>query len=95
MLGAGIHYVASCLSYALMATRSFERFLLPYSFVAASAIVAAWLLVPTHGLVGAAWAYCITGVVNCTIPVVIFITEKGRPTWNGRRTAVDTTSSEA
>lgn len=82
MLGAGIQYVASCLSYALMATRSFHRFLLPYSLVAVTAIVSAWLLVPSKGLIGAAWSYCIVGIVNCIIPVVIFFTEKGRPAWD-------------
>jgi O-antigen/teichoic acid export membrane protein len=83
MVAAGIQYVASCLNYALMATRSFQRFLLPYSLVAVTAVVSSWLLVPTKGLVGAAWAACIVGVVNCLIPIVIFLTEKGRPSLRG------------
>lgn len=92
MLGAGINYVASCLSYALMATRSFERFLLPYSLVAVTAVVSAWILVPSRGLVGAAWSYCIVGIANCLIPIAIFFTEKGRPTLNGGTSGGDRTA---
>jgi O-antigen/teichoic acid export membrane protein len=79
LVGAGIHYVASFLSYAVMATRTFERFLLPYSLVAITAVASAALLVPSHGLVGAAWSYCIVGVVNCLTSIGIYFTTKDRP----------------
>lgn len=63
-VGAGVGYVASFLGYALTAARYFAVQAPLFAVVAAATGLAAWILVPRFGLVGAAWSVIIGCLVN-------------------------------
>ena len=65
MLAALVAYVGAALGYAVNAARAFRQMVLPYAAVAASTLVACWLLVPRYGIRGAAWAVGVSSVATC------------------------------
>lgn len=73
MVAAALTYVGSLLGYGVSATRAFDRFTLPYAGVSAVALVAAAVLIPRHGLHGAAWALCAIAAATCLAPLSILI----------------------
>jgi O-antigen/teichoic acid export membrane protein len=72
MVAAGIGYFGSCLGYGITATRAYGRFLLPYMAVTLVTVAASAVLIPARGIMGAAWVLCITALVSCAAPLLIF-----------------------
>lgn len=73
MVAAALTYLGSLLGYGVAATRAFDRFTLPYAGVSAVALAAAAVLVPRHGLLGAAWALCAIAAATCLAPLSILL----------------------
>jgi O-antigen/teichoic acid export membrane protein len=72
MVAAAISYIGSSLGYGITATRAFARFYLPYFMMMIITLAAAALLIPRAGITGAAWTLCVTAVMSCLAPLVIF-----------------------
>jgi O-antigen/teichoic acid export membrane protein len=72
MVAAAISYIGSALGYGITATRAFARFYLPYFMMMMVTLAAAALLVPTAGIKGATWTLCVTAMISCLAPLVIF-----------------------
>jgi len=64
MIGATFTYIAAFLGYGMTAARRFGVQLPLFALVAASVTVLSYLLVPAWGLVGAAWAVVVAGIVQ-------------------------------
>ncbi len=80
MLAAAATYLGSFLGYACSATRAFHRFVVPYSVLTMVATVSSLALIPKFGLLGAAWATCITSVAGCVVPILILRSVHKSPT---------------
>lgn len=72
MVAAAIDYIGTCLSWGVTSTREFHHFSIPYFLVASLAVIASAILVPTHGLLGAAWVLCLLATAKSLVPVLIF-----------------------
>jgi O-antigen/teichoic acid export membrane protein len=72
MVAAAVGYMGSVLGYGINATRAFDRLVAPYAAVAVVALLSCWLLVPRHGLLGAAWAMGATNVAAGLVPPFVF-----------------------
>lgn len=78
MVGGAIGCLASVGGYAANATRAFETLALPYLVQALVALACAAVLIPSHGLLGAAWATVITNLCGCLVPVFVFLRLRGQ-----------------
>jgi O-antigen/teichoic acid export membrane protein len=76
MVAAALTWLGSLLGYAASATRAFARFTAPYAAVTAVALIAAVVLIPRHGLMGAAWALAVTGAATCLAPLAILSSQR-------------------
>jgi O-antigen/teichoic acid export membrane protein len=63
MVGGAITYVSGLMASAVTAARCFVRQIPVLATAVGAAALASWLLVPTHGLLGAAFAVIITSTV--------------------------------
>jgi O-antigen/teichoic acid export membrane protein len=72
MVAAGISYVGSCLGYAVTATRAFDRFFIPYLAMVVITLAASAFLIPVNGILGAAWTLCLSSLVACAAPLLVF-----------------------
>ena len=73
MVGAIAAHVSSVLGFTLTAARRFRAQFLLYSVTTVASAVACYLLIPTFGLTGAAYAHIATWVVACLGGGVVFI----------------------
>lgn len=64
MLAGGVGYIASILGFAMTAARRFRIQVPLFAVVLLVTIAACWILIPTHGLVGAAWALIAAALVQ-------------------------------
>lgn len=71
MVAAGIGYIGSFLGYGVSATRAYDYLIIPYLIITAIAAGFSQLLIPTYGLVGAAWALCAASFASCVMPLCI------------------------
>jgi len=71
MVASGISYVASFLGCAVTATRQFNRLVVPYMVVSAAAFFLSMILIPTYGLVGAAWTTGAVSLASCAMLLII------------------------
>jgi O-antigen/teichoic acid export membrane protein len=71
MVASGISYVASFLGYGVTATRQFSRLVVPYILVSATALYLSTILIPTYGLVGAAWTMGAASLTSCVMLLII------------------------
>jgi O-antigen/teichoic acid export membrane protein len=68
LMGAlALDYATSLLGWGILATRQFGRYPLPYLLTTAVAAVAAGVLVPRFGLLGAAWAVCVVNLASVAV----------------------------
>ena len=72
VFAAGIGFVGSFLGYAISAMRHFNKFAVPYTLVMLLSAAGCWLLIPRYGLLGAAWAVCISSALLTSVPLFIF-----------------------
>jgi O-antigen/teichoic acid export membrane protein len=63
-IGAAIWYVASFLGFGMTCARYFKAQPIIYGLSCLVTSLCCWYLIPKHGLLGAAWAYVITGAVQ-------------------------------
>lgn len=73
MVAAAIGYVVSFLGYGITATRQFHRFTIPYIIVTVTALIASSTLIPSNGLIGAAWTLLIMYLASCITTCTILI----------------------
>ncbi len=86
MVSGTFSYMGGMLGYAVTATRRFHRFVIPYLGVTLVSIVAASLLIPRYGLLGAAWSATLMNVASCAAPIFILIgLHFGEPHGNSAR----------
>jgi O-antigen/teichoic acid export membrane protein len=78
MVAAGAGYIGSLLGCGVTATRAFKRLTFPYLILVAISGLLSRLLIPTFGLLGAAWVACATSLTSCVIPIIILATEQRR-----------------
>ncbi len=78
MTAAGISYVAAILGCGILATRQFSRLMVPNMIVTASSFGLSMILIPSFGLVGAAWTTCAAGLLSCGMFLFI-LAILGRP----------------
>ena len=71
-VATGLGFVASALGYAATAARRFHAQLLTAVIALCTCAIASALLVPSHGLVGAAWAIGCTEAVRTLCGLVIY-----------------------
>jgi len=71
MVGGAVTYVAGLMGSAVTAARCFGRQIPLLVTAVASAAIASKVLVPTHGLLGAAFAVIITSTVLCAGEIVL------------------------
>jgi O-antigen/teichoic acid export membrane protein len=72
MVGGAVGHLASLGGYAANATRAFDTLAGPYLVQAVVALACAAVLIPSHGLLGAAWATVIANLCGCLVPVFVF-----------------------
>lgn len=73
MIAAALGYIGSFLGYGITATRQFQRFTFPYLSVTVAALIASLILIPSRGLIGAAWTVLIMSLATCITPLIILI----------------------
>jgi len=73
MVSAAIGYVGNYLGYGITATRTFEKFIVPYLLTTLFSGMMSWLLIPTFGLLGSAWTLCWINLASCLAPIIILI----------------------
>lgn len=73
VMAAGIGYVNSFLGCSITATRMFHYFIAPYALVTIINLGCSALLIPDHGLQGAAWTIMITNLASCVVPIIILL----------------------
>ncbi|MGY2895362.1 lipopolysaccharide biosynthesis protein [Deinococcus sp. UYEF24] len=64
MGAAGLSYVASFAGFGMTALRQFRAQIPLFTVTSGVLLVACWLLIPTYGLMGAAWATLLSAVVQ-------------------------------
>ena len=80
MAAAGLNYVANFLGYGLTATRQFLVQAPLFATVTLATIGACALLVPRYGILGAAWALLVAGLVQVLGAggIMLFTLARGR-----------------
>jgi O-antigen/teichoic acid export membrane protein len=78
MVAAAVSYIGSALGYGITATRAFARLYIPYFTMMLITLAAAALFVPRAGIRGAAWTLCVTAVISCVAPLLIFRSLRSR-----------------
>lgn len=78
MIAGGAGYVTSMLGYAVTAARSFKPQAPVFGVATLATLGASAWLIPTHGLIGAAWAVGLSSVVQMLGLIAIFV----KITWN-------------
>jgi len=73
MIAGGAGYVSSMAGYAVTAARSFQPQAPVFAVAAIAALAGCAWLVPSHGLIGAAWAVGISSAVQLTGLALIFL----------------------
>ncbi len=73
MMGAIGAHISSVLGFTLTAARRFRAQLILYTFTTLASGIACYLLIPTFGLTGAAYAHIATWLVACLGGGVIFV----------------------
>lgn len=91
MIAGGASYVASMAGYAVTAARSFQPQAPVFAVAAVAALAGCAWLVPSHGLIGAAWAVGISSAVQLAGLALIFL----RVIWRGRPVPRAVLSGEA
>jgi O-antigen/teichoic acid export membrane protein len=71
MVSAGLSYIGSMLGYAIAATRKYETYIVPYTFVTIGTVAACWLLIPNRGMNGAGLASCAAAIMFIVAPSII------------------------
>jgi O-antigen/teichoic acid export membrane protein len=71
MVAAGMSYVASFLAYGVTATRAYHYLLTPYAITTLVAVGGSALLIPSNGVLGAAWTSCAVGFMSCIMPIIV------------------------
>lgn len=71
MFSAAFYYVGSILGGGIAIVRRFWTYTLLYSCVPLLALLAAWLLIPRMGLMGAAVATLVYCIANAVIPIAV------------------------
>jgi O-antigen/teichoic acid export membrane protein len=81
MVSAGLSYIGSMLGYAITATRKYETYIVPYTFVTIGTLAACWLLIPNRGMNGAGLASCAAAIMFIVAPSIILrkISRNGSP----------------
>lgn len=70
-VAGGIGFVSSFLGYGMTASRRFRIQMPLFGAVTLVTTAASMLLIPAHGLVGAAWALVVAGVVQLALSVTV------------------------
>lgn len=70
LVGAGVSYFASFIGYATTAARYFKLQPVIFTVCAASTITICAVLIPTYGLLGAAWAIGLTFVIQLVLMMI-------------------------
>lgn len=78
MLAGLLYYVGTFLSYGVAAVRAFSRILIPHLAMTLITVGLSAAVIPSMGLVGAAYIFCVTGLGSCVIPLAILAIEKRR-----------------
>jgi O-antigen/teichoic acid export membrane protein len=73
ILAGALGFIASLLGNGIAAKRQFLRLAVPYSGVGAVAVIVSMMLIPAHGMRGAAWALCFVNAaaVGCLLYVLL------------------------
>lgn len=71
MVFAAVTYAVTFLGYGLTALRRFRLQVLPYGAALAVSAVAAWLLIPAHGIVAGAWCLILGKVAQASLTVLL------------------------
>jgi O-antigen/teichoic acid export membrane protein len=80
MTAAAVAYVASMLGYGMMAARVFRAQVPLFLFSTAITTLACWVLIPSSGLMGSAYAMLIGAVIPCAgSGYIIFSALRSRP----------------
>ena len=78
MIAGGIACVTSFLACAITATRAFRRFVVPRIITFLVTLACSAVLIPSHGVTGAAWALCVGNSVYL-IALVLILAARRRP----------------
>lgn len=73
MVSAAIGYIGNYLGYGITATRNFEQFTIPYLLTTGFSSVVSWYMIPSWGLLGAAWTLCLINLASCFAPIFILL----------------------
>ncbi len=74
MFAAVLGFAACASGYGMTATRKFGRSLIPYIITVSWSIIISWLLIPTHGIHGAAWAMVAICAAAAVMPMLLILT---------------------
>jgi len=83
MIAASVSFLFSCMNMSLTAARKFAVQFPLYALAAVAAAASAWLLIPTYGMLGAAWSLLIcysTGFSGCLIALIVVSHREGGAT---------------
>jgi O-antigen/teichoic acid export membrane protein len=76
MIAGGIGYIASFIGFSVTATRKFSKQTLPFVVITGATAAASYLLIPSMGKYGAAYAAIISSVVNVILVFCVFYNTK-------------------
>lgn len=79
MFAAVLGFAACASGYGMMATRKFGRSLIPFVISVSWSIFISWLLIPTHGIQGAAWALVTVCGATLVMPMLLIVTVRWPP----------------
>jgi O-antigen/teichoic acid export membrane protein len=77
ILAGAFGFIASLLGYGIAATRQFLRLAVPYFGVGGVAVISSMMLIPAHGMRGAAWALCLVNAATVGCLLYVLFTTKG------------------
>ncbi len=78
MTAAAFAYVASSIGYAATASRRFRWQPLALAASVVVSTISCWLLIPEHGLQGAAWAMIATSLTSIVAYSLLFVIPGGQ-----------------
>jgi O-antigen/teichoic acid export membrane protein len=64
-------FIGSILGWGILATRKLRLYPVPYVVSTATGLLVALLLIPRHGLLGAAWSACVTSAGGALVQLLI------------------------
>jgi O-antigen/teichoic acid export membrane protein len=74
MVASGITYVTGFIGCGVTATRPFSLLAVPYTVLSAADFFLPSVLIPTYGLVGAAWTWGAVSLISCAMLLIILAT---------------------